>query len=104
MGPRNPAPAVACQRRDVRATRLTRLTQHPSSAENRHLADVPPRARRFVVDGVAWSVRAALNPYDRRSRPDLIFESEAIVRRVRNYPSHWESLPDEELFALSGGR
>jgi hypothetical protein len=30
----------------------------------------------------------------------LIFESEAVVRRLRAYPPHWRDLPDAELDAL----
>ena len=67
-----------------------------------HLGD--PRRRTLLVDGVVWAVYAYASPYDRRSRPDLIFESEVVVRRVRNYPEGWFHLPAEALFALSNGR
>lgn len=80
------------------------MTHDPIDADSTHVADTSRSRRRFVVDGVAWSVRTAVNPYDRRTRPDLIFESDATVRRVRNYPSNWRELSDEALFALSGKR
>lgn len=80
------------------------MTHDPSDAEMQHLADAFDGRRHFVVDGVAWSVRLAVNPYDRRTRPDLIFESETAVRRVRNYPSNWRELSDDELITLSQAR
>jgi hypothetical protein len=65
-------------------------------------SDLP---RRFVDgDGVHWSVYEHQETYDRRSRRTLVFESEYIVRRVRDFPSHWRELSDEELVALSWGR
>lgn len=60
--------------------------------------------RRLTIDGVSWVVRLFVNTYDRRRRPDLVFESYAVVRRVRDYPDHWHTLGDEALFALSHGR
>ena len=58
----------------------------------------------MTIDGVRWTVRLVMDAYDRRSRPDLVFDSEGIARRVRNYPDDWYLLPDEALFALSHGR
>jgi hypothetical protein len=65
--------------------------------------DVPPPigGRTFSAQGVAWSV------YEDRSwyiGPSLIFESEKIARRVRNYPMDWRRLSDEQLTALSWSR
>lgn len=56
--------------------------------------------RSFVAEGAMWTVRLRLGTYDRR-RPDLVFESEHIIRRVRDYPENWHTLADEQLFALS---
>lgn len=69
-------------------------------------ADLGHHARRRVllVDGVRWEVRLFTGRYDRRSRPDLLFESDGVVRRVRNYPSDWHALADDALFAISAGR
>ena len=64
-----------------------------SSAETSH--------RRLLVDGVVWSVRLYTWPYDRRGAPDLLFESDAVVRRVRDYPQDWYALRADVLFALS---
>lgn len=59
-------------------------------------------ARQLVIGGVPWLVyELPATPFDRRSSASLIFESDAAVRRVRNYPTDWRSLPDEALLALS---
>jgi hypothetical protein len=52
--------------------------------------------------GMQWIVREAfwMNPGG-QSRACLIFENEAVVRRVRVYPSDWRTWPEEELYALS---
>ena len=49
-----------------------------------------------------WIVREAflMNPGG-EPRACLIFENEAVVRRVRVYPSDWRTWPEEELYALS---
>jgi hypothetical protein len=41
---------------------------------------------------------------DERSEQCLIFESERIVRRVRDYPANWHDLAHAELEALSWRR
>lgn len=43
-------------------------------------------------------------PYDRRSGPSLIFESDGVLRRVRDYPANWRELPDAELMEVSWRR
>jgi hypothetical protein len=75
-------------------------------AEHESLADVLREAQRtgrqLVVDGVPWLVyELPATSFDRRSSASLVFESDAAVRRVRNYPADWRALPDSELFALS---
>ena len=67
-----------------------------------HLDEARKNAKQIVVAGVVWLVYE-LPPlwFDRRSTPYLIFESEAIIRRVRSYPADWRSLSDEALIALS---
>lgn len=69
-------------------------------------ADVagPTRRRVLLIAGVRWEVRLFTSRYDRRSRPDLLFESDGIVRRVRNYPTDWYALGDDDLFEVSAGR
>ena len=43
-------------------------------------------------------------PFDRRSTPSLVFETEDTVRRIRAYPDDWRTLTDDDLFALSWTR
>ena len=43
-------------------------------------------------------------PYDRRSGPSLIFESDGVLRRVRDYPAEWRELSDAELMEVSWRR
>jgi len=49
-----------------------------------------------------WIVREAfwMNPGG-QARPCLIFENDAVVRRVRVYPSNWRTCPEAALYALS---
>jgi hypothetical protein len=59
---------------------------------------------RFFIDsdGVGWHVREQpFSEYDRRRGRSLIFASESAVRRVRDYPDDWHTLPDEQLALLS---
>jgi len=61
------------------------------------------RTRTYVDDdGTCWHVsEQPFSEYDRRSGNSLIFASDLAVRRVRNYPADWFSLPELELMALS---
>jgi len=51
-----------------------------------------------------WRVYEQPSVYDRRTRPDLVFESESVIRRVRDYPTDWLELSDAELLAVSWSR
>jgi hypothetical protein len=44
-----------------------------------------------------WAVREVYDPLLGRS---LVFTSEGIMRRVRDYPAGWELLSDDELLNL----
>ena len=69
---------------------------------SRRVRDAQGLARKIVVDHVLWLVFELPPPhFDRRSAPSLIFESENAVRRVRDYPTDWQTLSDQELFSLS---
>ena len=60
--------------------------------------------RRFVRDGTLWTVHERrAREYDRRSA-QLIFESDAAVRLVSEFPPDWHTLTDDELFELSWKR
>ena len=71
-------------------------------------ARVPAPAERVTRmlerEGQLWVVYEHVRPYDRRSTPDLVFESDMVVRRVRDYPDDWARLPDDALWRLHGGR
>jgi hypothetical protein len=59
-------------------------------------------AREIFVDGMPWLVyELPPGPFDRRTSPSLVFETETTVRRVRSYPPGWRDLSDADLFALS---
>jgi hypothetical protein len=52
-----------------------------------------------------WGVREAEFPIeDRRTGRSLIFETDEIIRRVRDYPVAWFDLTDDELYRLSLGK
>ena len=64
--------------------------------------ETPPSRTFLDADGVYWLVyEQAFADYDRRSGQSLIFSSDAAVRRVRDYPSTWFALSEEDLVALS---
>ena len=59
-------------------------------------------ARRIETEEAHWLVyELPASTLDRRSAPTLVFESEYLMRRLRNYPSDWRELPDDELLAVS---
>ena len=60
-----------------------------------------PGARSFRSGSVTWSVYEDAHPHAGKS---LIFESDRIARRVRNYPANWHDLTDEQLAMLSLSR
>ena len=69
-------------------------THRPSS----QVEQLQRTARSVLFDGVLWLVYEMSAPaYDRRPKASLIFETDAAVRRVRNYPSDWCALTDEDL-------
>jgi hypothetical protein len=57
-----------------------------------------PDQRWFSTDGEMWSVYEDASNSANRS---LVFESEKIGRRVRNYPENWRELSDRDLYKLS---
>lgn len=58
--------------------------------------------RLVVGDGIEWSVYELPAPsYDRRGTSSLVFESADAFRRVRTFPSDWQSLDDDALYAVS---
>jgi hypothetical protein len=61
-------------------------------------------SRSFLHDGERWHAYEVHRPYDRRSSRALVFECQSALRVVRDYPAHWRTLTDEELWALSWQR
>ena len=55
-------------------------------------------ARILYVEGERWIVYEVVSAYDRRGA-SLVFESENVVRRVRDYPANWRELPDADLLS-----
>ncbi len=58
---------------------------------------------RLIQDdlGNTWVVREVEQfAYDRRSR-SLVFMTDGVMRRVRNYPPDWRNWSDEDLLAVS---
>lgn len=73
----------------------------PESARARGLADC-----RIIESGEGqWRVyQLDGGQYDRRTGPSLVFESDGVLRRVRDYPSNWRELSDAELMEVSWRR
>jgi hypothetical protein len=57
------------------------------------------QARVLHREGERWLVYELTSAYDRRGT-SLVFESENVVRRVRDYPKNWRDLPDHDLVPL----
>jgi hypothetical protein len=79
------------------------MTHRPHSFEV--LREAQQSGRLVVVQGVRWLVYD-LPPltFDRRKTPSLVFESDNLIRRLRNFPAKWRGLSDKDLFALSRTR
>jgi hypothetical protein len=61
--------------------------------------------RTVDTDDGQWRVyELESGPYDRRSGCSLIFESDGVLRRVRDYPTNWRELSDTELMVVSWRR
>jgi hypothetical protein len=62
------------------------------------------RSRIFLdpATSTQWSVIEIVEAsYDRRGGRSLVFSSDGVMRRVRDYPPNWAELSDEELIRLS---
>ena len=56
----------------------------------------------MIVDHEEWRVyELSAASYDRRGGNTLVFESDTVVRRVRNFPETWRALSAPELLRLS---
>jgi hypothetical protein len=66
---------------------------------------IETRVRVFDRDELRWQLREAEYALaDRRTGRFLIFESESVVRRLRNYPANWFEWSDDDLHSLSNAR
>ena len=78
-------------------------SEHQRNAER--LSDLGAVREIRDEQGRMWTVRElAPASYDRRQSPSLVFSTDEVIRRVRNYPPDWRTLSDAELYALSLGR
>ena len=72
------------------------------SDSTKRLRDAQRTARKLLVDGVSWLVyEVPAGALERRSAASLVFENEAVIRRVHGFPANWRSLGDQELLAVS---
>jgi hypothetical protein len=51
------------------------------------------------IQWVITEIRDA--PYDRRGGRSLVFSTDGVMRRVRDFPENWRELSDAELVRLS---
>ena len=77
----------------------------PDSSDSTDLSAREAESVRCIRDDThrTWTVRELASSYDRRQTPSLVFSTDDVMRRVRDYPSNWRTLSDEELYALSLG-
>jgi hypothetical protein len=82
--------------------------QHSLGVERPHQsarAQGLANGRTIENDDGQWRVyELESGPYDRRSGRSLIFESDGVLRRVRDYPEEWRALSDAELMEVSWRR
>jgi hypothetical protein len=112
VDPRRPIDEL-CSLRDFRVPAFTSVAEQgaagpiTTSEMRDHVGAGPqasePRSRTYVDDdGMCWHVsERPFAEYDRRRGTSLIFASDLAVRRVRDYPADWYSLPEPQLIALS---
>ncbi len=75
------------------------------SSPSHALALAQQAGRHAIADGVLWLIyELPPLPLDRRTSPSLVFESDSVIRRVRDYPVDWRALSDEQLIELSRRR
>lgn len=56
----------------------------------------------ITIEHEEWRVYELLPAsYDRRGGNTLVFETDGVIRRVRNFPDNWRELSPQALLALS---
>jgi hypothetical protein len=75
----------------------------PDPRQAPHIERLGSRAVRDE-QGFTWFVQEIRDwGYDRRASLSLVFTSDDVMRRVRDYPPNWIELSDDELIAVSFG-
>lgn len=91
-------------RQDARTSLTSRAPTSALSGERLIIRRMLPTEESRVIDGDGqrWVVREAawVGPAG-QGRTCLIFENDAVIRRVREYPAEWRTCSDEALYALS---
>lgn len=78
---------------------MSRKVDRPDSLA---VSDSPCERSYVDPEGIAWRVFVRVrSDYDGRQGRSLIFASETVVRRVRNFPDDWRECPNAELERLS---
>jgi hypothetical protein len=69
-------------------------------------AEVIELPRRTVRDpeGQVWQVREFVQHQDGHEDRSLLFDNGIAIRRVRDFPTSWHSLPERELMKVSRRR
>jgi hypothetical protein len=77
--------------------------QAPQSRFGAYAAPWRPAITRQIsdADGKVWRVVELVQETGARA---LVFDSDGIFRRIREFPADWRSLDDADLLALSWGR
>jgi hypothetical protein len=79
------------------------VTAEDRRRDVRRTADRQPAREFRDASGRQWRVFEVpeQGTAERRWPPSLVFESDAAIRRVRDFPTNWRALSDAELDALS---
>ena len=99
MSPYSQDPLEPAERHPDRAIR------HSSAVAESGRARAVANGRTIETGEGEWRVyELECGQYDRRAGPSLIFESDGVLRRVRDYPPDWRELSDAELMQVSWHR
>ena len=77
------------------------MADKPKDQNELRTSPAPAKVRRISADGLRWFVQEVPAPaFDRRGGTHLLFDGESIMRRVREFPTNWFDLSDDELYEL----
>lgn len=78
------------------------MADNPIDQQELRRSPTPGKVRRVNAEGLRWIIQEVPAPaFDRRGGNHLVFDAETVMRRVRDFPSNWYELSDEELYELS---